>query len=409
MSGTGPLPVASNNLVLRTINAEIEQFVDLDDVITGLSGISIGGGVLPESYITTIPMGDMEGQKVQRLLMTLEEDGGVGDLSLAENSGEFPREKSLTDYVSVYYKVLNRKSPEMTIGGHLMGKAFFNMSRQLLPQWVSVQRGIYFRQAAIERVPYPLLTTSPWNLTTGWNTNQYVSTVAAMLQPVYDSDPTVFEANMKAAFAAASFATSDAIVADTFITLKRIADINWRMVRPGGPYGGSLAVLVGPYTQDLLQRYSTTGSLVSIRRTTLDQSIAKTAYLRTLGEFQGFELICDSRAPIGVYDTGTNEFTVIYRGHSTIDERLLYHTTDTQKVFEACIVLGKGGLRNPVARKASYHIQEKDFGRLNQVMALAIEGFGVPVFDDPVAADQNDLSMINQGIGLLWVPVPAGM
>ncbi len=409
MSGATPLPVATNNLVLRSINAEIEKFVDHDDVITGLSGISIGGGMLPESYITTVPMSDMEGQKVQRLLMTLEEGGGVGDLSLAENSGEFPREKTLTDYVSVYYKVLNRKDPAMTIGGHLMGKAFFNMSRQLLPQWVSVQRGIYFRQAAIERVPYPLLTTSPWNLSTGWNTNQYVSTVSAQLQPVYDSDPTIFEANMKAAFAAASFALSDAVVADTFIALKRLCDVDWRMVRPGGPYGGSLAVLVGPYTQQLLQQYSTTGSLVSIRRTTLDQTIAKTAYLRTLGEFQQFELICDVRAPLGVYNVSTNEFTVVYRGHSVQDERRLYHTTDTQKVFECCIVLGKGGLRNPVARKASYYMQEKDFGRLNQVMALAIEGFGVPIFDDPVAADQTDDSFINQGCGLLWVPVPAGI
>ncbi len=409
MSGTGPLPVATNNLVLRTINAEIEDYVDLDDVITGLSGVSIGDGVLPESYITTIPMGDMEGQKVQRLLMTLEEDGGVGDLSLAENSGEFPREKTLTDYVSVYYKVLNRKSPEMTIGGFLMGKTFFNQARQLLPKWVSVQRGIYFRQAAIERVPYPLLTTSPWNLTTGWNTNQYVSTVSAQLQPVYDSDPTVFEANMKAAFAAASFATSDAIVADTFITLKRICDVNWVMVRPGGAFNGMLAVLVGPYTQDLLQRYSTTGSLVSIRKSTLDSTIAKQAFSRSLGDFQGFELIADSRAPIGVYDTGTNEFTVVYKGHGRIDARLLYHTTDTQKVFECCIVLGKGGMRNPVARKASYRMQDRDFGRMDQVMAIAIEGFGVPIFDDPVSADQNDLSMVNQGCGLLWVPVPAGM
>lgn len=406
MSGTGPLPVASNNLVLRTINSEIEQFVDLDDVITGLSGVSIGGGMLPESYITTIPMGDMEGQKVQRLLMTLEEDGGVGDLSLAENSGEFPREKTLTDYVSIYYKVLNRKSVNQTIGGHLMGKAFFNMSRQLLPQWTSVQRGIYFRQAAIELVPYPLLTTSPWLLSTGWNPNQYVSTVPAGSQPVYDSDPTIFEANMKAAFAAASFAVNDQVVADTFVNLKQICDVHWLMTRPGGPYGGSLAVLVGPNTQKMLQLYSNTGSLVSIRRTTLDQSIAKTAYLRTLGEFQGFELICDSRAPIGVYNTETNAFTVVYKGHSRYDERLAYVTTETQKVFECCIILGKGGLRNPMVRKTQYSMQTKDFERLDQVMAYAIEGFGTPVFNDPVAADQDDLSIVAQGSGLMWVPVP---
>lgn len=405
-------PGTDSALKLRLINREIEEFVDSNDLITGLSGVSKDPRQLPDACIQTVDMPDMVGEKVQRLMMQLQEDGFVGDLTVAENTGEFPREKTLIDRVNVYGKVLNRKSPLMTIGGHLLGKDFFTMSRTLLPKWISVQRGIYFRQTMIERVP-TLLTGTPWELDSGWNPHIYVQGCPIVSQPVYDIDSAVYEANIMAALAAVPFTNDSTVVYDTFVNLTYYTDTVWRIVRPGGNYGGTIQALIGPRSAVSLQRYSSEGSIFQVRKSSLSEQIVKMAFPtgngRGLGEGMGFNFLVDERAPIMVYDTlangGAGSLTVIYRGHGETDERAKYVTTDTIKVFEVCPLLGKGALRNPVARRPNYYMQDKDFGRLDQVMALAIEGFNIPAYDEPVAGDRTSTTLISQRLGLLLIPV----
>ncbi len=406
-SGADFVDIANgSNAELRMVNRELDDYMTRSDILMGLSELSLDGKTVPDSYITRIKHNDMEGRKVSRMLMDLIESGSVGDIASLESTGEYPRFKTLTDTINVFAKVMNRKSPEYTIGGLLTGKQFFNQARAKLPKWMSIERGIYARRAAVERIAYPLLSAAPWNLSAGLNANNFVVTVSDADQPVYDSNPTTLRNNLIASLKLASFAADDQIIADSFSDLEFFVNRNWRMVPPEGKFGGMFAALLGDCSIRMLEKFSSVGSLVQIRQSTLDSTIAKSAFLRTMGSFKQFELYKDGRAPIGVLDTDDDSFEIVYCGHGEIDARKQYRTGGSIKVFEAVIILGKGGIRNPFYNKPTYLNQNKNFDLLDQMAAVCIEGYNTNGYDNPTSATIDDDSNISQGSAIMWVPVP---
>ncbi len=396
---------SDDELIFSSFQKQLETYSMLGDPYMGLAGQMDPSGKAPAGITTVVPLTDRIASGTRTMIMPPETPAQMGDNHIAENHGETLALKTIRTYANSWDKVINRADPYTVLTAHITGREFFLMSAEQLKTFTPIQRGDYFRHAAIESYSQNITTQADGGpgLTARYNMHWYFNLTAEAVQPAYNSNTATFLANLMAAFAAAPKTDTSVGQMNSFNILRYQASQKWRVKRLGNEYMGKMVCFVGSRTATWLRNLSLPGSVGFVRRTTLSEKIADMAFSPAIGEVGDFILVEDPRCPIAVYDTSDPQnptLSIVYAGVGTVNPIDAYNSSATSAVFELNVVAGQSAFTNSVISQPMYRDQVRDFERLQQVAVLAVEGMTITEFDNSLQANQTSASRVGQGAGI---------
>ncbi len=396
---------AADKLVFTTWQNELETYEDLADPYLGLVGGPGGSSAVNPSVITTVDCGDRISSDVDTMIMPFRRKPLQGDNNVAEAHGEALDLKALQTYYNSWVKVGDRRDPKSTRIGNLYGRAFFVGVAKELKSMSWRIRGDYVRHAYLESYSENITTEADGgpNLSYRYNMHWYFNnTPAAFAIPAYSPVAATFLANIKNGFANAGTTAADQATIDSLQELARVVRRLWKTRRIGTAQSGKILIGVGTDTWTALSKLNSVGSVAYAQKSTFSQRIADKAWTDDVMEIPGGLVVFrDDKCPLAVYNTATQDLQIVYAGvDPVLDPRDAFVTTDTQKLFDVCSVMGMNAITWAKAADMMFRDQFKDFGRLDQIAVLASEGFSLSEYDDGLQANETAASRVGQGAGL---------
>ncbi len=397
---------AADKLVFNICQKELEVYNDLADPYLGLVGGPGGSSVVNPSVITTVDCGDRMSASVKSMIMPFRRKPLMGDNNIAEASGETLEMKALLTPYNSWTKVGDRRDFQSTRIGNLYGRAYFTAVAKELKAASWRIRGDYIRHSYVESYSENITTEADGgpNLSYRYNMHWYFNNASAQqyAMPVYSPNAATFLANIKECFANAGTTAGDQATIDSLQDLVRVVRRVWKTRRIGTAQAGKVLIGVGTDTWTALSKLNSVGSVAYAQKSTFSQRIAEKAWVDEAMEIPGGIVVFrDDKCPLAVYNTATQDLQIVYAGVDPVnDPRDAFVTTDTQKLFDVCSVMGADAITWAKSADMMFRDQIKDFGRLDQIAVLASEGFSLSEYDDGLQANETANSRVGQGAGI---------
>ncbi len=340
------------------------------------------------------------------MIMPFQRGPLYGDNNVAEAHGESLDLKALLTPYNSWTKVGDRRDFQSTRIGNLYGRAYFVAVAKELKAMAWRIRGNFIRHAYVETYSPNITTEADGgpNLSYKYNKNWFFNNTPAPYQiPAYDPVAATFLANIKASFSQANTAPGNEA---TINSLQYLANVVvrrlWKIRRIGTAQAGKVLIGVGTDTWTALSLLNSVGSVAYAQKSTFSDTIAKKAWLNETMEIPGDIVVFrDDKCPLAVWHTDTQTLEIVYAGvNPVIDPRNAFVTTDTQKLFDVCSIMGMDAITWAKAADMMFRDQIKDFGRLDQIAVLASEGFSLSAYDDGLQANETATSQVAQGAGV---------
>ncbi len=396
---------ANDKLVFNFLQKDLEVYNDLADPYLGLVGGPGGSSTVNPSIITTVECGDEVSSTTRQMIMPFRRGPLMGDNNVAEANGETLEKKALLVPYNSWTKVGDRRDTQSTRIGNLYGKAFFVKNASELKAMAWRIRGNYIRHSYVESYSQNITTDADGgpNLSYRYNMHWYFNGApGAFATPTYSPVAATFLANIKASFANTPTGPTNQSTIDSLQQLARVVRRLWKTRRIGTAQEGKVLVGVGTDTWTALTLLSSVGSVSFAQKTTFSEKVAAKAWMESALEIPGGIVIFrDDKCPLAVYNTQTQDLQIVYAGVDPVnDPRDAFVTTDVQKLFDVCSVMGADAMTWAKMSDMMFRDQIKDFGRLDQIAVMASEGFSLTEYDDGLQANETANSRVGQGCGI---------